>query len=233
MILHNPFKKTIKIPVRVVNGSIGFFYDGKMPDLTEGVIGELILPDYAVKDEDLRARLQAEFVAEVIPTGSPLLIGMRFREVPEDLWDRLYRSGGRLLSEDRTLPDRPIRDTEASGLSDDPWRIDPISLVFVAVLLDEPLALRFRGTKKAVLEGGACIIPALPDERRRAESINHAYTLVSQVFEPRRRSHSGNVFKRARYLTGDRWHRLEDLRREHEVKFEREAFLQGTSGSKT
>jgi hypothetical protein len=42
-------------------------------------------------------------------------------------------------------------------------------------------------------DNGTQGIPAL---EKSAESLNHAFTLISEVFETKRRSHSGNVFER-------------------------------------
>ena len=43
--------KTVSIPIRYANGKIEYFYGGKLPKLKDGVIGELILPAYAVEDK--------------------------------------------------------------------------------------------------------------------------------------------------------------------------------------
>ena len=57
-----------------------------------------------------------------------------------------------------------------------------------------------------------CGIPALGQS---AISLNHAYTLVSKAFEPRRRANTGNVFHRVYFRRDDgRWAPL-DFRRTH------------------
>jgi hypothetical protein len=57
-----------------------------------------------------------------------------------------------------------------------------------------------------------CTIPSLNME---AESLNHAFTIISEAYETKRRSHSGNVFERA-YAQNDsgHWNNLDDLRLE-------------------
>jgi hypothetical protein len=62
----------------------------------------------------------------------------------------------------------------------------------VRVVLNGALMMRLRGIKAATLIDVACTIPALNTD---ALSVNHAYRLVSEKFEPHRRSHAGNVFK--------------------------------------
>ena len=52
---------------------------------------------------------------------------------------------------------------------------------FVPAILLEPLDLILRGTKKAVLEGGACLLPSLEAS---ATSLNHAYSMASAKYEP-------------------------------------------------
>ncbi len=63
---------------------------------------------------------------------------------------------------------------------------------FVKVILKEPLCLLWRSTKKATLLPCRCYIPALNEY---ADSLNEAYYRISVAFEPRRRSHTGNVFQ--------------------------------------
>jgi len=46
-----------------------------------------------------------------------------------------------------------------------------------------------------------------------AESLNHVFTLISETYETKRRSHSGNVFERV-YAQDERsnWQSLDQLR---------------------
>lgn len=85
-------------------------------------------------------------------------------------------------------------------------------------VLREPLSIRWRGSKLGSLEPAKCEIPVLP--RKRAESVNHAYRLVSEAFEPHRRSHTANVFQEVFYQAGSRWLPLEVLRRNAESDLE-------------
>lgn len=92
----------------------------------------------------------------------------------------------------------------------------PNNNVFVKVVLLEPLRLLCRGSKKAILMETKCKILSLNKE---ASSINNAYTLISEQFEPRR-SHTGNVFTKCYYQKQSIWFPLEDLRQAEEVNFE-------------
>ena len=79
----------------------------------------------------------------------------------------------------------------------------------VRVVLKEP-SIRWRGATLGSLEPAKCEIPVLP--RKKAESLNHAYRLVSEAFEPHRRSHTANVFQEVFYQDGQHRRPLEMLR---------------------
>jgi hypothetical protein len=56
--------------------------------------------------------------------------------------------------------------------------------------------------------------------RKKAESLNHAYRLVSEPFKLHRRSHSANVFQEVFYREGSHWRPLEVLRSNAESDLE-------------
>jgi hypothetical protein len=143
------FKKTVSIPIRIVNGQLAYFYGGELPRLREHTIGELIVPASAVTEPKSLASLQEEHVKEIRPANTKLLLGMRAKAFP---------------AERRTFVIYP------EGL------FPRIDYGFIEVRLKEPLCLRLRGSKKATLESCRCFIPALDQE---AKSLNHAYTLIS------------------------------------------------------
>jgi hypothetical protein len=95
----------------------------------------------------------------------------------------------------------------------------PANYRFVQVHLKEDLILRLRGTKTAAFDRCECTIPAL---EKNAISLNHAFSLISEVFEANRKSHSGNVFKRGYYLDDEHWRSLDALRSSEQAKFERQ-----------
>ena len=53
-------EKTVKIPVQVRACQIQFYFDGPLPDLKEGVIGDLVLPRHAVLDPKARKLFSEE-----------------------------------------------------------------------------------------------------------------------------------------------------------------------------
>jgi hypothetical protein len=93
---------------------------------------------------------------------------------------------------------------------------------FVKVEILEPLFLLIRGSKKSNLLPAKCNILCLDIE---AASLNNAYTIVSEQFEPHRRSHTGNIFTKGYYEGENVWFPLENLRNIEEAKFEEQLFL--------
>src|SRR6476660_7891819 len=80
----------------------------------------------------------------------------------------------------------------------------------VEVHLVQDLSIRIRGDHEARLEKCRCAIPAL---KRKASSINHAFTVVSEAYETQRLSHTGNVFERAyTWVEPGGWRTLDQLR---------------------
>lgn len=82
---------------------------------------------------------------------------------------------------------------------------------FVNVILKEDLYLTARYQKKAKFDPCKCYIPCINKD---ADSLNHAYTLISQEYESKRRSHTGNVFNNGYYIDKDDFIMLEKKREE-------------------
>ena len=89
---------------------------------------------------------------------------------------------------------------------------------FVAIELNQPLKLLLRGEKRPKLISCKCTIPVLDLE---AESLNHAFTLITDAFEPERISRGGNVFNNLAAPDGDgHWELLDDVRKLYEDRLE-------------
>jgi hypothetical protein len=91
------------------------------------------------------------------------------------------------------------------------------------IILDEPLELTFRGTKKPVLKDCRCTLPSL---KAKARSLNEAYTKLSEKYEPHRRGHGGNVFQKVLYLPPGQhnWQPLDELRLAKQIAFQQKLF---------
>ena len=184
-------EKTVRIPVRIcADGRIEYFYGGDLPRILDGTIGDLVVPEWSLTDQRAVSRLQQDHVVEILPPRSEVMFAVDGNKTPASL--------------KKHLKDGPIPGMNKSHA--------------VALTLgEEPLRLRLRGTKPATLQGVNCWIPSLEME---AKSLNHAYRLVSERFEPSRISHSGNVFKLGYCKPRDRWISLGNLRSATEAGFE-------------
>jgi hypothetical protein len=187
--------KTVRIPVKVVDGKLAYFYDRPVPLLKPGAIGEVVLPAYAVLNRDALQLLQAEQEILLFDAGTTLFLGMKMQRVP-----------------------MPIRST----LIEPPVLSQAQGMLLMSVCLTEPLCLVLRGTKQAILRGGECQVPFLETP---ANSLNHAYTLASMKYEPDRISHTGNIFTRCFFCEDEQFLPLEVLRGRHEVRYEWETLL--------
>lgn len=136
--MKNPLDKTVRIPVRIVNGKVKYFYGGDLPDIKNISIGELIIPNYAVKDQRYLELAQMESTIELFPRKSSLMIGVNKNKVPDALNKYVHIENTHTLIEE----------------------------VFVEVELWEPLYLQLRGSKKSVLCDVDCFIPSLKKEAK-------------------------------------------------------------------
>jgi hypothetical protein len=220
--LTNP-NKTAKIPVTVVKGKITYFYDGEPLPLEEGWIGDLVIPVAAVSDKEWLKALEDEHEVQILPANTPLLIAMREQYVPNDLLDRLFEFDKgvrrhRFLFEHLEAQKATYRAEYMLDVKD--WE----SFCCVDIVLLEPLRLLLRGTKQAILKRAPCAIPALGGKQ--VASVNHAYSVISEAFEPGRMSHTGNAFERARYQDDNGiWRPLRVLREREETKYEQQKLV--------
>ncbi len=184
--------KTVSIPIRILpDGRFEYFYGGALPELSQGAVAKLVVEAIHVQDKRMLAVLTAEHVEPMLSRSYGLLLLMR---PPEGL-SALRR---------RHLRQEPIGEggrTESG----------------IAVYALDDQNVRLRGSKPATLEPARWMIPAL---RRTASSLNEAYRLVSEVFEPHRRSHSGNVFHLAFQKESGTWRPLADLREAVQARHE-------------
>lgn len=128
----DPFERTVRVPVKFIQGAPQPFYGGPWPKIEEGTIGDLIVPAWAFEKPQDAVLLSAPLTAPILPRGDELLVGLS----PSAHTHEVLRPGPQL----RILPN-------FSG--------------FAKVRLDGELRLTLRGTKKASLEPCRCWIPAL------------------------------------------------------------------------
>jgi len=66
MFIPDPLQKTTKIPVRIVNGKIEFFYGGDLPALRDGTVGDLVIPLYALLSPSALDLMSQELDVEIL-----------------------------------------------------------------------------------------------------------------------------------------------------------------------
>lgn len=191
MIIPDPQKKTIKIPIRIVDGQIQYFYGGELPKFANA-IGDLVIPAFAVVDPVQAEELSQEDGSEMLPAGSELMINVNVDTYAEGVLTKMRN---------------PFLDLPALAPKEG----------FVKIRLKEPLYLWHRGTKLSQLS--PCKV-AHDDLNLEATSLNHAYTIASRKFETKRTSNTGNVFKHVYYKGKNGWEQLEWLRERLDAKFE-------------
>ena len=76
-------EKTVKIPIQVHGGRIQFYFDGPLPLLEEGVIGDLVVPALAVLDPQARKLFSEERKIPLFKKGTLLYVQLR-PKTPDD-----------------------------------------------------------------------------------------------------------------------------------------------------
>jgi hypothetical protein len=177
----------VLIPVILSHGTFVPFYGGEMPELEEGTVADLWVPLHAFRKPAEARKFSTEEIVDLLPAGTPL-------------WALVSRTHGVSGPEDPVLFGRPAIAGPDHGK------------FLVEFTLRENLKLRLRGTKPGNLERCECLLPGFEDVA--VTSLNQAYTRLSERYEPKRKSHTGNAFQVVFYrdpATGK--HRpLEELR---------------------
>ena len=177
------FEKRLRIGVRFDGTSFVLLNGQPLPKLTNGSVAELVVTPESIEDVNIRAGLSDQKSIPFLPKGSFILLGV-----------------GPIM----------IGDNPPPGLIQPERHPIPSGELFVEVQLNADLHLQLRGDQETRLSPCPCTILALNKE---AQSLNHAFTLISEVYETKRRSHSGNVFDRGYLmLASGRWTRFDQLR---------------------
>ena len=177
------FQKHLRIGIQFDGAGFVLLNGLPLPALVKDCVAELVLAPECIQNAKLRASLTGQKTVLLLKEGSRVLCGVSSTMI-EDIFDEGLNPSGPV----------PIHSTYK----------------FVEVKLDADLWLQVRGDLEARLSSCLCKITALNIE---AESLNQAFTLISETYETKRRSHSGNVFERV-YAQDERgdWQSLEQLR---------------------
>lgn len=176
--------RTIKIDVTIKNGAVIFPDEFNTSALRKEFFAEIILSETNFENKEVFNQLAQETEVEFFPAGKHLLVNVSTKErIKRDLEAKIIQTG---------------KDTPQGKYGG-----------FIEIILDAPQIITLRGAKKGRLKDCPIYIPALLDNS--AKSINHAYKIIVQKFEPWRRSTTANVFQKVFYHNEEtgRWHPLE------------------------
>ncbi|MFO1262699.1 MAG: hypothetical protein U1E84_05055 [Rhodoferax sp.] len=196
--------KVIRVPVKLVDGGWELLYGGAVK-VKEGAIGDLHLDQMYFTDKKFLKALTIKRRVEVLAAGTELRVALSVKPgLDATLWSHL-------LARDAT----PHRHT--AKISGDTR--------FVSIRLGGPTAaqqkkkvnhgglfLLLEGMEPRAIESGMVNLPPVPGLDP-VDSLNYAFTRLSEVFEPWRKAHTGSIYERIFYLERDQhWYPLKDLR---------------------
>jgi hypothetical protein len=202
----------------MIDGRLELELGGTIP-LADGTPCELIVPERAITDMELLAVLRERKKIRILPEGTKLVAILSGREpVSEKLQEACKPEGfgytelGRWFERWDRPSSAPRRYVEVElGPTDESRRgFGPYS--------DGGLWLEVQGGRSTGLISSQIILPDCVSEEP-ATSLNHAYTLLSEAFEPWRISHTGNVYEQVLYQeTNRKWYPLLFLRDQKELE---------------
>jgi hypothetical protein len=193
VMIPDPYKKTLRIPVRLMDGNFQLFHGGPLPKIKTGAIADLVIESHFFEDSADVNRLEVHKTITI--------------------WEKDTMLMARLST-------NYCEDTQ--GLIEN-IKMHPevgYPIAFAPIRLKEDLVLNLVSGKPARLNDCLCSLPSI--NNLEAVSVNHAFTLASRHYETRRRSFGGNVFNCVYFQTNEVWQPLKDLRLKHELEFESE-----------
>ncbi len=203
-------KAPVRIPVKLVDGEWEFFYGGGLP-IKEGTIGDLTVEKAQITDKKFLALLSKRAEYKLLEEGAELLIALTVRatsELSAELRKHLIAPSTIRLGPDYYCSPRPSE------------------TLFVQVNIGPPTSgqVKHRGWTEGGVwlqaEGGQTkgVLASsvfVPDEisKQPLDSLNHAFTRLSESYEPWRQSHTGSIYTRVVYQEkNEKWYPLEVLR---------------------
>lgn len=214
--------RLLRIPVRYIEGQWECGYGGLVP-VSDHTEGELLVETKSISDKGFLARMREKGNIKVLDQGAKLFACLATKDQVR-LSPNLKET---LIPWDEMLPQI---DTHLIGN----WSSGGISLVEISIgdptdqqsrkfeTKDGGLWLLTEGPKAVGLQSSRICLPRAVSEEP-VDSLNHAFTKLSEAYEPWRISHTGNVYQRLLYQEKDgKWHPLDLLRNAALAKKEQE-----------
>jgi len=157
---------TVRVPVSIQDGKLTLSDGTPFPALEDGTAGDLLIDPLKIKDSSARDKFLAENRSELFPGET-------------SLWARV----GIDYPAPPELEKHRVKRLTNRGFE---W--------FVEIRLKKSLMLVFNFGTDGELYRCTCSIPAFPDVN--FDTLNTAYTAITKMFEPTRKSTGGNVFNK-------------------------------------
>jgi hypothetical protein len=212
----------LKIDVKYVQGHWEFIGGGGIP-VKEGSVGELRVSKSMISDLDFLSNLTVKTNIKILDEGTPLYIAMRPNyqdELPVEIKNIL-------------LPISYLPHSTTTGIN--------LASELVQVVLGKPnkqqtrngestggLWLHMKGMTPKGITSSSIELPNLPQfQNKVAYSLNHAYTILSEIYETDRISHTGNIYEHVFFRESNgSLCPLKDLRNEAMARAENEIINQ-------
>lgn len=208
--------KKLRLQVRKTEGGWQLKSGSEVP-VKVGTDAELIVDQSAVTDPTLVEAVRHVSYIKILPEGTAL----RACLATKDGADLTARQSGYLIPAEQVAGEISIEhltNWSTGGQSFIEVKLGPPSKMQRTRFWQEGggLWLTVKGDRAEGLISSELILPE-PVSARNAQSLNHAFTMLSETYEPWRISHTGNVYERFLYKESDGWWYPLQLLREREL----------------
>lgn len=211
-----------RIPVKYVDGKWEYFYGDMLP-IQEGTLGELIIPKNSINDKSFLDKVNNKTRHKILPKGSKLLVALTIRLktiMSDDIRKHLCRLShsefgyAPFIKNSHLSPDTQFIKITVGDSTDRQLSLDSTS--------EGGVWLEIEGLQPKRIKSSGIELPENFSDVS-ANSLNHAFTLLSAVYEPWRQSHTGNIYSRMFYQEiNKKWYPLDVLRNAAIAKDEHE-----------
>ena len=200
--------RVIRVPVKLVDGGWELLYGGAVK-VKDGAVGELHLDQSYFTDKNFIKALTTKRQVAVLTAGTELRVALTVKPgLDATLWSHLlahdatpHRHTTKLSVETRFVSIHLAGPTAAQQKKAKEKEVAPGGLF-----------LWLEGMEPRAIESGMVSLPAVPGLEP-VDSLNYAFTRLSEVFEPWRKAHTGSIYERIFYLERNQhWYPLKDLR---------------------
>jgi len=202
----------IRVPIKLRDSRWEYFYGGGLP-IADGTVGYLAVDRSSIKDKHFLAYLTQTAKHKILAEGTRLLVALTVKSpsnLSRDLQNHLLpgsknspQLGVDCFSTPRSSDTRFVP-VNIGGPTERQKRHDPSETGGVW--------LHVEGLVPKVVSSSTVLLPS-GVANRPANSLNHAFTLLSERYEPWRDSHTGNIYERMLYREKNgKWYPLDVLR---------------------